>query len=63
MKGLQEEVSGCKESVKKMLQWMNVNLSNLNEWHKEKSYLKNEIDNLKGNDERVKEIEKLKRHK
>ena len=46
-----------------MLQWMNVNLSNLNEWHKEKSYLKNEIDNLKGNDERVKEIEKLKRHK
>ena len=39
---------------------MNVIESNFNEWHKEKSYLKNEIDNLKNvNDDRVKEIEKF----
>ena len=45
------DVSGYKISVEKLF----------NEWHKEKGDLKNEIDNFKKvNDEKVKEIEKLK---
>ena len=40
---------------------MNAAQSTFNEWHTERKYLKKEIDNLKKvNDERVKQIEKLK---
>ena len=55
MRGVKEEVSGCKESFEKLLLWMNVIELNFNEWCKEKIDFKNEIDNLKKvNNERVK---------
>ena len=61
MREVKEEVSGYKESVEKMLQ-LNVCKSNFTEWHNGRIHSRYEINNLKKiNDERVKEIEKLKR--
>ena len=62
MRGVKEEVSGCKQSVEKMLHLINVWESMFTECKKERVELRNEIDNLKKvNEEKVKEIEKLKR--
>ena len=59
-KGVREGVSGCKRSLKNLLERINTNESNFYELCQEKNHLKNEIDNLKKvNDERVKVIEKL----
>ena len=61
MKGVQLEVSECKYSVEKLSAKMNAAESTFYEWHTESKDLKKEIDNFKKvNDERVKEIEKLK---
>ena len=61
MKGVQLEVSECKYSVEKLSARMNATESTFNEWHTEWKDLNREIDNFKKvNDERVKEIEKLK---
>ena len=61
MKGVQLEVSRCKNSVEKLLEKMNAAESTFTDWHMERKDLKNEIDNLKNvNNERVKEIKKLK---
>ena len=61
MKGVKLEVSGYKKTVEKLLERMNTTESTFNEWWTERKDLKNEIDNLKKvNDERIKDIEKLK---
>ena len=61
IKGVQLKVSECKFSVEKLSARMNTAESTFNEWHMERNDLKKEINNLKKvNDERVKEIEKLK---
>ena len=61
MKGIQLKLSECKYSVEKLFARMNAAESTFNEWHTEKKDLKKEIDNLKKvNDERVREIGKLK---
>ena len=54
-------MSECKYSVEKLFARMKAAELTFNEWHTERKDLKKEIDNLKKvNDERVKEIEKLK---
>ena len=62
MRKVKEEVSGCKESVDKMLKMMNIWESNFTSSPHEKNQFKYELDNLKKvRDERVIDIDKLER--
>ena len=60
--GLKEEVSGCKESIDKIMKWISTWEEKQSEWEKERQEMRDEIQHLiKVNDVREQEIEKLKR--